>query len=178
MPEPTHDATPWLSAAEIEDWKAVVALISTLPAALDAQLKRDAGLSLYEYHVLVSLAEGERQELPMSDLARLTQSSPSRLSHAVGRLEQAGWVVRGDCSAAGKRTSARLTAAGTAQLERSAPGHVREVRRLVVDALGPERVAALGDAARTVVGGAAPDVAATLWPCGGVGARTTAEQPA
>lgn len=174
MPEPDDDATPWLSAAEVEDWKALYALISTLPAALDAQLKRDAGMNLYEYQVLVALSGSPREELPMSDLARFAQSSPSRLSHAVARMEQAGWVARGECAAAGKRTSARLTPAGTAQLRRSAPGHVREVRRLVVDALGPDRMAALGDAARTVVGGVAPDVAAVLWPC----TEVAAEQPA
>jgi DNA-binding MarR family transcriptional regulator len=165
MSQRVEDATPWLSDAQVEDWKAVVALLTTLPAALDAQLKRDAGMNLYEYNVLVALSERPQGEIPMSDLARLTQSSPSRLSHAVARLEQAGWVTRGSCVAAGKRTSARLTGGGEDQLRRAAPGHVREVRRLVVDALGPDRMAALGDAALTVVRHAAPDVADLLPAC-------------
>src|SRR6478736_804152 len=158
MSQRVEDATPWLSDAQVEDWKAVVALLTTLPAALDAQLKRDAGMNLYEYNVLVALSERPHGEIPMSDLARLTQSSPSR-------LEQAGWVTRGSCVAAGKRTSARLTAGGEDQLRRAAPGHVREVRRLVVDALGPDRMAALGDAALTVVRHAAPAVADLLPAC-------------
>src|SRR6478609_1171000 len=144
MSQRVEDATPWLSDAQVEDWKAVVALLTTLPAALDAQLKRDAGMNLYEYNVLVALSERP---------------------HAVARLEQAGWVTRGSCVAAGKRTSARLTAGGEDQLRRAAPGHVREVRRLVVDALGPDRMAALGDAALTVVRHAAPAVADLLPAC-------------
>lgn len=162
MTEPATDATPWLDSAQLEDWKAVYAMVSTLPAALDAQLKRDAGLNLYEYQVLAALSDRPRDEAPMSDLARLSQGSPSRLSHAVARLESAGWVTRGSCVAAGKRTSARLTPAGRDKLRSAAPGHVREVRRLVVDALGPERFAALGDAGRAVLQCAAPDVAAMI----------------
>lgn len=162
MTEPAADTVPWLDSTQIEDWKAVYALVTTLPTALDAQLKRDAGLNLYEYQVLAVLSELPRSESPMSDLARLSQSSPSRLSHAVARLEDAGWVTRGSCVAAGKRTSARLTAAGVDKLRRAAPGHVAEVRRLVVDALGPDRFAALGDAARTVVQHASPELAALL----------------
>ena len=166
MSQRVEDATPWLTDAQTDEWKAVVALLTTLPAALDAQLKRDAGLNLYEYNVLVALSGRPENEIPMSDLARLTQSSPSRLSHAVGRLEQAGWVTRGSCVAAGKRTSARLTAEGEEQLRRAAPGHVREVRRLVVDALGPERLSALGGAALTVVRQAAPDLVDLISTCG------------
>lgn len=162
MTERERHVTPWLAADQIEDWKALVGLMTTLPAVLDAQLKRDAGLTLFEYHLLVALSGRPAGEIPMSDLARMIQSSPSRLSHAVARLERAGWVERAECAAAGKRTGARLTQEGRDQLRRAAPGHVREVRRLVVDALDPAHLRALGDAARTVVGLADPEVAALL----------------
>lgn len=162
MTQPGPDATPWLSGDQLDDWRAVMALVMTLPAALDAQLKRDSGMTLFEYHVLAALSESPHEEAPMSDLARLSQSSPSRLSHAVSRLEDAGLVTRGSCVAAGKRTSARLTPEGRARIEAAAPGHVREVRRVVVDALGPERFAALGDAGRAVVQEAAPELGDVL----------------
>ena len=35
----------------------LMGLLMILPASLDAQLKRDAGLNLFEYHILVELAE-------------------------------------------------------------------------------------------------------------------------
>lgn len=164
MSQPEPDATPWLSGAQLDDWRAVMALVMTLPVVLDAQLKRDSGMTLFEYHVLAALSESPHDEAAMSDLARLSQSSPSRLSHAVGRLEDAGLVVRGSCVAAGKRTSARLTPEGRARVESAAPGHVREVRRVVVDLLGPERFAALGDAGRAVVQAAVPELAAVVAP--------------
>ena len=63
------------------------------------------------------------------------RGSLSRLSHAVSRLERAGWVERRSCGGAGRRTEARLTDKGWQQIRQTAPGHVREVRRLVIDAL-------------------------------------------
>lgn len=148
---------PWLAIDQLEDWRSIVGLIMTLPAALDTQLKRDAGMNLFEYHLLVALERAERRALPMTDLAATVRSSPSRLSHAVSRLERNGWVERFACHEAGRRTSARLTAAGLTKLEESAPGHVREVRRLVMDALTPEQLRALGEGSRAIVERATSD---------------------
>jgi YD repeat-containing protein len=153
---------PWLDDDQLRDWKALVALVTTLPAAIDAQLKQDAGINAFEYHVLAGLADAPRHTLPMSDLASATRGSLSRLSHAVARLERSGWIERFACTEAGRRTSARLTDAGLAKLQDAAPGHVREARRLVVDALTPEQLAALGDAARRIVAGTAPDLTRAL----------------
>ncbi|MEZ5217769.1 MAG: hypothetical protein R2715_14570 [Ilumatobacteraceae bacterium] len=87
----------------------------------------------------------------MSALASAAQGSPSRLSHAVRRLEESGWVERiGSCDVR-HRVDARQTDAGWNKLAATAPGHVREARRLVVDALSPEQLAALGGAARRVL---------------------------
>ena len=49
----TMSDAPWLDDAQLREWKSVMALLTTLPAALDSQLKRDAGLNMFEYHVLV-----------------------------------------------------------------------------------------------------------------------------
>lgn len=106
--------------------------------------------------MLVILAEAPRHGVPMTDLAVMTQGSPSRLSHAVARLEAAGWVVRRACTEAGRRTAAELTPAGLTKLEESAPGHVREVRRLVIDVLDPQQLTALGEASRAIIRGIDP----------------------
>ena len=160
------DDTPWLSDGQIHEWKALIALVTALPAALDAQLKRDSGLNTFEYHVLVQLGEAPEYRLPMSALAFAAQGSPSRISHAVRRLEQAGWVVRTGSCEEGHRVDARLTDAGHAKLVASAAGHAREARRLVVDALSADQLAALGDAARGVIAAIDPAIAATL--CNGI----------
>ena len=70
---------------------------------LDRQLQRDADMPHAYFEVLVRLSEAPDRSLRMSELADLTLSSRSRLSHAVARLEERGWVVR---------TPARPTVAG------------------------------------------------------------------
>ncbi len=132
------DEAPWLSLDQLRDGVALVELLSTLPPAIDAQLKRDAGTNSFEYHILVVLAEAPDRTLILSALAALSQRSLSRLSHAITTLERPGWVERRSCTVrGGRRAEAWLTDAGLAKLEETVPGHVREVRRLVVDILTP-----------------------------------------
>jgi len=160
MSEPERGDPEWLTEDQLNSWKAVVALTMTLPAALDAQLKRDTGLNSFDYHVLAALAELPDGALGMGELATLSQGSPSRLSHAVARMERAGWIERRNGEA--RCVNAHLTAAGRRKLVASAPGHVREVRRLVIDVLTDEQLEVLGEAARLVAAQADPVMAAAL----------------
>ena len=154
-PDGAMDDPPWLTPEQLQDWKSLMAMLMTLPAAIDLQLKRDAGVNAFEYHVLAALSDAPDHSLPLSELAPMARGSLSRLSHAVSRLERDGWVERRACSD-GRRTQAFLTEAGWRKIESAAPGHVREARRLVVDAVPPEQLRALGAAARAVVAVAAP----------------------
>ena len=61
---------------------------------LDRELQRDAGMPHAYYEILVRLSEQPDRSLRMSELAERSQSSRSRVSHAVARLEEAGWVRR------------------------------------------------------------------------------------
>jgi len=76
----------------------------------------------------------------MSSLAEATNSSQSRISHAVARLEEAGWVRREQCPHDRRGLVAVLTDAGLAVLAEAAPGHVRAVREHLFDQLSPEQV--------------------------------------
>ena len=96
------------------------------------------------YEILVALSEAPGRTLRMNQLADLCQSSRSRLSHAVSRLEEAGWVRREACPTDKRGALAVLTDKGFAALEAAAPGHVEGVRRHVFDVLTPEQVAELG----------------------------------
>ena len=142
----------WLSAAEQSAWRQLAALLFRLPGALDAQLQQDAGISHFEYMVLSSLSEAQGRTLRMSDLAALASGSLSRLSHVVSRLEKRGWVRRVACPGDGRYVNAVLTEDGWAKVADTAPGHVAAVRRLVVDALSPAELAALGCASGQVLG--------------------------
>ncbi len=102
----------WLSQGEREMWMRLVGVTFLLPGVLETQLKRDAGLSFFEYHVLAMLSEAEGRTRSMSDLARWSNSSLSRLSHVVTRLEKQGWVERRPSRENGRVIEAHLTAAG------------------------------------------------------------------
>jgi len=130
----------WLSEAEMAAWLPLVRLVTLLPQRLDRQLRDDAGIGHVYYQILAMLSQAPDQQLRMSELAALTATSPSRLSHAVATLEDRGWVARCPAETDGRGQLTRLTAAGRAAIEQVAPGHVGEVRRLIFDQLTPEEV--------------------------------------
>jgi DNA-binding MarR family transcriptional regulator len=142
--------TRWLSAAEQRAWRSYIESSKVLFDALDRQLQRDANMPHAYYEILVRLSETEGRALRMSELADSTRSSRSRLSHAVARLEERGWVRREDCPTDRRGQLARLTDDGFAVLAAAAPGHVSAVRELLVDALTPEQLAALESACRAI----------------------------
>ncbi|MGH8892164.1 MAG: MarR family winged helix-turn-helix transcriptional regulator [Actinomycetes bacterium] len=139
----THDAPDgarWLSADEQATWRAFLAFVARLDEVLDRQLQRDAGMPHAYYQVLAMLSEAPERTLRMSQLARITLSSPSRLSHAVARLEEKGWVRRDRHPTDRRGALAVLTDEGFSALEAAAPAHVAEVRRALFDRLTPEQV--------------------------------------
>ncbi len=129
---------PWLTDEEQATWRAFSTVSRLVEGALDRQLVRDSGMSHAHYSILVALSESEGETARMGDLADFLQFSPSRMSHAVRRMEEAGWIERRRCSSDGRGQEAMLTPRGRETLERAAPGHVREVRRLFVDQIEPE----------------------------------------
>jgi DNA-binding MarR family transcriptional regulator len=155
------DDTPWLTSGQLDTWMHLAGVIMTLPPALDAQLKRNAGLNLYEYSILVGLAQAPDRSRQLCELAQVAYGSQSRLSHAISRMEKQGWVARRDVGGA-HRVAAVLTDAGYAKLVEAAPGHVREVRRLVIDVLTPEQLGQLGSISRSLLGASSPQAPALL----------------
>jgi DNA-binding MarR family transcriptional regulator len=136
-PDSAGTGTRWLTAEQRLAWLDMVRVFTMLPAALDAQLERDAGLDFFEYQVLSMLSELPGRALRMSRLAQLTNASLSRLSNVVKRLETGGLLCREPDPDDGRATRAVLTDAGMAAVERAAAGHVALVRELVVDVLDP-----------------------------------------
>jgi DNA-binding MarR family transcriptional regulator len=147
----SDDDTRWLTPVELEAWMPFSAMLMNVLSALDTQLQRDAKLSLFGYLVLAGLSEAPERTLPMSDLAVLANGSPSRLSHAVAKLERAGWVSRSPCPGNGRVTVATLTDAGHAKIASSAACHVGAVRDLVIDQLSEDQLKNLGEASRAIL---------------------------
>src|SRR5579859_6914846 len=127
----------WLTHSELESWLSVMRLMSWLPWVLDQRLRRDSNLGMVEYQVLAMLSESNGRTMRMSSLAEVTNASLSRLSHLFKRLEQRCLLRREPDPSDGRFTNAILTEAGFNMIVEAAPGHVAQVRSLVVDALSP-----------------------------------------
>ena len=145
--------TRWLSAEEQETWRAFVGTCHAFFAAIDGQLQRDTGIPLAYYEILVRLSEAPAHTLRMSQLAEAAASSKSRISHAVARLEEAGWVRREECETDRRGQLAGLTEAGFEALRSAAPGHVRGVRAHLLDRLSPAQLNALREISETILDG-------------------------
>ncbi|MFI5495020.1 MarR family winged helix-turn-helix transcriptional regulator [Actinoplanes sp. NPDC051859] len=137
------DDTAWLDKEELSTWMRLIAVLTTVPSAIDAQLRRDASINFFEYSILVSLERSPGHAQQLCSLAQFSFGSASRISHAVSRLEKQGWVERRTHAGDVRAVEAVLTEAGLAKLRTAAPDHVREARRLVIDVLTPEQRAHL-----------------------------------
>ncbi len=133
----------WLDDSEQQTWRAFLGATRLLFDELDRELQRDAGMPHAYYEILVRLSEAPGRTLRMSELARDVLFSRSRLSHAVARLEERGWVRREDDPNDKRGALAVLTDEGFAVLEAAAPGHVEGVRRHLFDQLSPAQVGQL-----------------------------------
>jgi DNA-binding MarR family transcriptional regulator len=134
-----------LSEDEQRVWRAFLAAVRLLTDELDRELQHDADMPHTYYEILVALSEAPCRTLRMNHLAEVCQSSRSRLSHAVSRLEEAGWVRRMACPTDKRGALAVMTDEGFAALEAAAPGHVDAVRRSLFDVLTPDQVRQLGE---------------------------------
>jgi DNA-binding MarR family transcriptional regulator len=148
--------TRWLTADEQRAWRAYLDATQLLFEALDRQLQRDAGMPHGYYEILVRLSESPSRSMRMSQLATLTRSSRSRLSHAVARLEEKGWVRRGECATDRRGQVAQLTDEGFAVLAQAAPDHVAAVRAHLIDRLSSEQISQLESIGAAVRDGLVP----------------------
>lgn len=149
--------TNWLTDDERAAWVRLAAVLELLPGVLDSQLRRDSGLTHFEYYALAMLSEAEQRTLRMTALAAQTNATLPRLSHVVKRLEERGLVARFPCPEDARATNARLTEAGWDAVRAAAPGHVAAVRASVIDALTAEQVAQLASIADAVLARIDPD---------------------
>jgi len=137
--------TRWLSDVELRAWRSWIDAARRIDVALDRQLKKDHGLSLDDYEVLVRLSEAGDAGMRMSDLATSIASSPSRLSQRIDRMVQGGLICREASADDGRVALACLTDEGRARLEAAAPGHVEEARRQFIDRLTPAQIEVLAE---------------------------------
>jgi DNA-binding MarR family transcriptional regulator len=143
--------TRWLDPEEQKAWRAWLYSTLLLQDRLDRELTHETGISHAYYEILVALSETPQRAMRMSELADRCLSSRSRLSHAVSRLEERGWVRRQVCESDGRGQLAVLTDEGFAALEGAAPVHVTGVRTHLFDQLSPTQIENLRDIGETLL---------------------------
>jgi DNA-binding MarR family transcriptional regulator len=142
--------TRWLNEDEQRSWRAWLSVSLLLHDRLTREMQAQHGLTMADYEILVRLSEVPDRRMRMSDLAQVTLSSRSRLSHQIDRMEKAGLVERQHCTDDRRGAFAVLTDQGWTTLVSAAPDHVASVRAHLVDQLTPQEFAALGAACQKV----------------------------
>jgi DNA-binding MarR family transcriptional regulator len=142
---------PWLTEAQQQTWRTYLAMNAALNARIERDLQQVAGMPHAYYLILAMLSEAPGRSLRMNQLAEIVLASQSRLSHAVARLEDQGWVRREQASADRRGQVAILTDAGYQRLVEVAPSHAETVRSTMFDALSAEQLEAFRTICETVL---------------------------
>jgi DNA-binding MarR family transcriptional regulator len=137
-----NDTPAWLSPAEQHAWRAFIRLHQKLSARLERDLKAHK-LSGADFQILVALTDTPDGRQRFQDLAHTIEWEQSRLSHQIARMTKRGLVAREECAEDGRGAFVAITPAGRKTIEAAAPHHVAAVRRLVIDVLSPDELAAL-----------------------------------
>lgn len=156
--------TRWLDEAQQRTWRAFLAADRLVFERIERRLQSEAGMPQGYYEILVRLSEAPEGTLRMSLLATSSLSSRSRVSHAVARMEEAGWIRRRSCPTDRRGQLAELTDEGMRVLRATAPGHVTTVQEVLFDALTPDQQLALREVAEALVAHLSQD---PLWPVDG-----------
>jgi DNA-binding MarR family transcriptional regulator len=132
-----------LDADEMRVWRSYIAGSALLKYRLNRELQEEHGLTLGDYEILARLSDQPDLRMRMTQLATDIASSKSKVSHQVGRLEEARLVRREICHSDGRGIYAVLTDRGFELLRAAAPTHLRGVREHLIDQLTDDQRAAL-----------------------------------
>lgn len=127
-------------------WRVFFEASTRLQGVLETKLKKDPGITLADYNILLTLFEAEGRSLRMGELADQTVFSPSRLTYLVSRLEKQGWVRKAPADSDGRGFVAELTEEGMTLTERATEIHQATVRKLLLDDLTDSEIDRIVDA--------------------------------
>ena len=118
--------------------------VSLLQYQVEQQLRAEGDLSYVQFQLLARLADAHGP-LTMTQLADGVVYSRSGLTYQAGLLEKAGLITRAPSPDDERATLVTITGNGLALVDRVLPGHVRVVRRLLLDPLTGDDLHNLGD---------------------------------
>jgi DNA-binding MarR family transcriptional regulator len=141
-----------LNEVELGAWGGFLRTHHALVAELDEDLRREHGLPLTSYDVLVQLENAPDRRLRMSELADAVLLSRSGLTRLVERLERKGLLERRECPDDARGAFAVLTDAGVANLRDARKTHLAGVRERFLERFDEQELRELGQVWRRLLG--------------------------
>lgn len=141
----------WLNDREERAWRSLQFMQMRLVGELGRRLAAESGLSYQDYVVLVALTGSLQGRMRMFELARALGWEKSRVSRHITRMAARGLVAKERCDDDRRGAFVVVETRGRKEIEAAAPGHVRDVRDLVVDRLSARQLDAIGAAAETIL---------------------------
>ncbi len=153
---PVKPSLAGMTGSEFAAWRGFLRAHAAVVRALDAEMQAAHRLPLTEFEVLLRLSNQPGHRMRLSDLAGSVLLSLSGMSRMVGRLEQAGLVVREPCPGDRRAANAVLTGAGLALAREARVTHLAGVRQHFLRHFSEEDLDTLADLWRRLLGEAHP----------------------
>jgi DNA-binding MarR family transcriptional regulator len=156
------EKTAGVSPTEWETWRSFSSMRRQLELALEHQLQRDAGISMSDYGVLLTLFEAPGRQLRARELGALLAWEKSRVSHQVSRMEKRGLVERRECDTDARGTWIAMTNDGRRAVLGAMRDHASTLRAYFFDVLSPEQLSAIRSVSTSVLDALEPQLCGEL----------------
>ena len=143
------------SERELQAWRSLLRLYSTVMRTLDRELEQAHGLDNTEYGVLVVLVNAPERSLRLGELAARNMASPGGMSRIVDRLAAAGLVERRPDPQDRRGAQVRLTDVGVCKLRELQVTHHRVARELFLARLSERDLSRFAEIAERALPGVA-----------------------
>jgi DNA-binding MarR family transcriptional regulator len=137
MEQPGAGQHEFLTPEDWASWTALLMLHRMVLQDLDAELRREHGLAVTEFDVLITLSDAPGKQLGMTALAHRAMLSPAGTTHLVTRLERDGLVKRSIDPADRRKWFTVLTEQGERALQAARRTHNRVLRGSFLAATSP-----------------------------------------
>lgn len=139
----TGNAVPTQLEADLKDDRLTLAGLfieswAGFSAQIERRLRAECDLPLPWFGLLLRIARSPDRRLRLSDLAEQTGMSPSGLTRALDRLEEAGYAERVACPSDRRGAFATITPAGLDVLGPAVHAHLQHLDDVLLCVLTPD----------------------------------------
>lgn len=136
-------------------WGGLLGMYGRLVRRIEADFQNHSQISHAEFEILLRLSWTEAHRLRIQDLAEQSVLTRSGVSRMVGRLEQAGLVIRENATEDRRGAYAVLTEAGLDRFHRALQAHIGFVRRNFLEFFDEAELAQMAEYWQRIERGAA-----------------------